>query len=102
MARAQKKKGDGETMTMTMRRISVLLVAVVMAMMLTVGTALADSGDNHKVCHVRNNAKDVTHSGLTKKQANRELNRHPKDYRGACHNNGGGGFNIGKVAAGPF
>ena len=89
-------------MTMTMRRISVLLVAVVMAMMLTVGTALADSGSNHKVCHVRNNAKDVTHSGLTKKQANRELNRHPKDYRGKCNNNGDGFPNIAKVTSAPF
>jgi hypothetical protein len=89
---------------MTMRRVSVLLLAVVMAMMLSVGTALANQNDNYKVCHVRNGAPDVTHYGLTKKEQNRELNRHSKDYAGACKN-GNGGFkaqDIGKRAAGPF
>jgi hypothetical protein len=86
---------------MTMRCVSVLLVAVVMAMMLSVGTALAHQSNNHKVCHVRDNAKDVTHSGLTHKEQKRELNRHPKDYAGACKG-GGGAPNLGKIAAGPF
>jgi hypothetical protein len=87
-------EGDGETMTM--RRISVLLVGVLVAMMLTMGTALAHSG-NHTVCHVKN-GKDETLRGLTHKQANRHINNHPKDYRGACDDGGGGGgVNIGKV-----
>jgi len=86
---------------MTMRRISVLLVAVVMTMMLSVGTALAHQSGNHKVCHVVKNGKDVTHSGLTHKQQQRELNRHHRDYAGKCRG-GGGGVNVGKVAAGPF
>ena len=68
---------------MTMRRISVLLVAVVMAMMLSMGSALAHSG-THKVCH-RGDTLYLTH-----KQANRHINNHPNDYRGKCDNNGGG------------
>ena len=89
---------------MSMRRISVLLVAVLVAMLMSVGSALAAQNNNYKVCHVRNGAPDVTHSGLTWKERNRELNRHPKDYAGECKG-GGGGFNaakIGKIAAGPF
>jgi hypothetical protein len=87
---------------MTMRRISVLLVAVVMMMMLSLGTALAHKSGNHKVCDVRK-GNDVTLSGYTHKQQQRYLNNHPKDYAGKC--GGGGGFNggkIGKIAAGPF
>jgi hypothetical protein len=73
-------------------------------MMLSVGTALANQNDNYKVCHVRKGAPDVTHSGLTKKEQNRELNRHPKDYAGACKS-GNGGFksqDIGKITARQF
>jgi hypothetical protein len=95
-------EGDGDTMTM--RRVSVLLVAVVLTMMLSVGTALANQNDNYKVCHVRNGAPDVTHYGLTKKEQNRELNRHSKDYAGACKN-GNGGFksqDIGRITAAQF
>ena len=92
MARAQKKKKeDGETMTM--RRISVLLVALVMAMMLSMGSALAHTSSNHKVCH-RGNTLYLSH-----KQANRHIDNHPNDSRGKCHK---GGVNVGKVAAGPF
>ena len=71
---------------MTMRRISVLLVAVVMAMMLSMGTALAHKSDNHKVCH-----RGDTISGLTHKQQQRHLNNHPRDYAGKCDRDGGGG-----------
>jgi len=92
LARAQKKKEEGETMTM--RRVSVLLVAVVMAMMLSVGTALAHKSDNHKVCF-----KGDTISGFTHKQQQRFLDRHPKADPGKCDNNRGGGVNIGKVTA---
>ena len=89
---------------MTMRRVSVLLVAVVLTMMLSVGTALANQNDNYKVCHVVNGGPDKTHYGLTKNEQNRELKHHPKDYAGACKS-GKGGFkaqDIGKRAAGPF
>jgi hypothetical protein len=89
---------------MTMRRVSVLLVAVVLTMMLSMGTALANQNDNYKVCHVVKGGPDKTHYGLTKKEQNRELNRHSKDYAGACER-GNGGFkaqDIGKRAAGPF
>jgi hypothetical protein len=89
---------------MTMRRVSVLLVAVVLTMMLSVGSALAHQSNNHKVCDVRK-GNDVTRSGYTHKQQQRYLNNHPKDYAGKCDNNRGGGFNagkIGKIAAGPF
>ena len=82
MGPGRQKKEDGETMTM--RRISVLLVAVVMAMMLSMGSALAHNSGNHKVCH-RGNTLYLTH-----KQANRHINNHPNDYRGKCDNNGGG------------
>ena len=80
-----------------------LLVAVVMTMMLSVGTALANQNDNYKVCHVVK-GPNKTHYNLTKKEQNQELNRHSKDYAGACKN-GNGGFkaqDIGKRAAGPF
>ena len=70
---------------MTMRRISLLLVAVVMTMMLSVGTALAHTSDNHKVCH-----RGDTISGLTHKQQQRHLNRHENDYKGKCDNDRGG------------
>ena len=86
---------------MTMRRISLLLVGVVVAVMLSMGTALAHSSNNHTVCHVRSGAKDVTHYNLTHREAIRELNRHPKDYWGECKR-GGHGFDIGRTAAGPF
>jgi hypothetical protein len=56
---------------MTMRRISVLLVAVVMAMMLSMGSALAHKSSNHKVCH-RGNTLHLTH-----KQANRHITTTP-------------------------
>jgi hypothetical protein len=82
---------------MTMRRISVLLVAVVMMMMLSLGTALAHKSDNHKVCDVRKNAKDVTLSGYTHKQQQRYLNNHPKDYAGKCDDNRGGGPNTARL-----
>jgi hypothetical protein len=80
---------------MTMRRISVLLVAVVLTMMLSVGSALAHKSGNHKVCH-----RGHTISGLTHKQQQRHLNRHDNDYKGKCHNRGG--VNIAKVTAAPF
>ena len=89
---------------MTMRRVSVLLLAVVLTMMLSVGTALANQNDNYKVCHVVKDGPDKTHYNLTKKEQNRELNRHSKDYAGACKN-GNGGFksqDIAKFARGPF
>ena len=87
---------------MTMRRISVLLVAVVMTMMLSVGTALAHKSDNHKVCF-----KGDTISGFTHKQQQRFLNNHPKADPGKCNNNNnnnnGGGFpNIARITTAPF
>jgi ABC-type sugar transport system substrate-binding protein len=88
---------------MTMRRVSVLLLAVVLTMMLSVGTALANQNDNYKVCHVVK-GPDKTHYNLTKNEQNRELNRHPKDYAGACKN-GNGGFksqDIGRITASKF
>jgi hypothetical protein len=91
LARAQKKE-EGETMTM--RRVSVLLVAVVMAMMLSMGSAWAHQSDNHKVCF-----KGDTISGFTHKQQQRFLDRHPKADPGKCDNNRGGGVNIGKVTS---
>jgi hypothetical protein len=87
---------------MTMRRISVLLVAVVMMMMLSLGTALAHKSGNHKVCDVRKNAKDVTLSGYTHKQQQRYLNNHPKDYAGACDNNRDGGPNTARLTTAPW
>jgi hypothetical protein len=87
---------------MTMRRISVLLVAVVMMMMLSLGTALAHKSGNHKVCDVRKNAKDVTLSGYTHKQQQRYLNNHPKDYAGKCDNNRGGGPNVARLTSAPW
>ena len=89
---------------MTMRRISLLLVGVVVAVMLSMGTALAHSSNNHKLCHVVKNGKDFTKTGLSHKEWKRELNRHHRDYAGKCEN-GNGGFkaqDIGKIAAGPF
>jgi hypothetical protein len=74
---------------MTMRRISVLLLAVVLAMMLSVGTALAHQSDNHKVCF-----KGDTISGFTHKQQQRFLDRHPKADPGKCDNDGGGGGSL--------
>ena len=66
-----------------LRRISVLLAAVVMAMVLTMGTALAHGGNRHTVCHVKR-GDDVTLRNLTHSRANWHINNHAKDYRGAC------------------
>ena len=85
--------------TMTMRRISVLLVGVVVAVMMSMGTALAHSG-KHTICDVRN-GKDVTLYNLSHKKAQKRVNN-TNDYWGKCEK-GGGGFkssDIGKVAAG--
>ena len=65
------------------RRISVLLVAVAMAVLLTMGTALAHGGKRHTVCHVKK-GPDVTLRGLTHKQAQWHINNHPNDYWGRC------------------
>ena len=72
--------------TMTLRRISVLLGAVVLAMMLSMGTALAD-----QVC-----LRDHTISGFSDNGQDRFLNRHPNADPGAC-DGGGGGPNIPRV-----
>ena len=89
---------------MTMRRVSVLLVAVVLTMMLSVGSALAHQSNNHKVCDVREGKKDVTLTGFTHKEQQRYLDKRSnrEDYAGACQN-GNGGFksqDIAKIAAG--
>jgi len=85
---------------MTMKRISLLLVGVVVAVMLSMGTALAHSKNNHKLCHVKR-GHDITKTGLSHNEWRKELNRHHRDYAGKCEG-GGGGANIGKLAAGPF
>jgi len=87
---------------MTMRRISLLLVGVVVAVMLSMGTALAHSSNNHKVCF-----KGHTISGFTHKQQQRFLNNHPKADPGKCNNNNnnnnGGDFpNIARITTAPF
>jgi len=82
---------------MTMRRISLLLVGVVVAVMLSMGTALAHQSNNHKVCDVRNNAKDVTLTGFTHKQQQNYLDKrkNSEDYAGECVKHGG--KNIGQL-----
>jgi hypothetical protein len=79
----QDEEGEGETMAL--RRISVLLGAVVLAMMLSMGTALAD-----QVC-----LKGDTISGFSDNGQDRFLNRHPNADPGAC--GGGGGANIPRI-----
>jgi hypothetical protein len=91
---------------MTMTRVSVLLLAVVMAMMLSVGTALANQNDNYKVCHVREGKPDVTLTGFTHKEQQNYLDKRKnrEDYAGACKN-GNGGFkaqDIGRITASQF
>jgi len=66
---------------MTLRRISVLLGAVVLAMMLSMGTALAD-----QVC-----LNGDTISGFSDNGQDRFLNNHPRADAGACDGGGGGG-----------
>jgi len=90
---------------MTMRRISVLLVAVMMMLTMAMGTALAHKSNNHKVCDVRKNARDVTLTGFTHKEQQRYLRNHPRDYAGKCDRNDGGkniGQRIAKFTVAPF
>ena len=83
---------------MTMRRISVLLMAVVLAMMLSMGSALAHQSNNHKVCY-----KGDTIGGFTHYQQQRFLDRHEKADPGECDNNGGGGgLNIARITMAPW
>ena len=81
---------------MSMRRVSVLLVAVVMTMMLSMGSAWAHQSDNHKVCY-----KGDTIGGFTHKQQQRFLDRHPKADPGKCDNDRGG-VNIAKLTTAPW
>jgi hypothetical protein len=91
---------------MTMRRVSVLLLAVVLTMMLSVGSALAHQSNNHRVCDVRDGKPDVTLTGFTHKEQQNYLDKRKnrEDYAGACQN-GKGGFkaqDIGKITARQF
>ena len=74
---------------MTMRRISVLLVAVVMAMMLSMGPAFARGGHNYTICHNGN-----TWYNLSYKQAKWHVRHHSNDYWGKCHKRGA---NVGQI-----
>ena len=84
---------------MTMRRISVLLGAVVLAMMLSMGSALAHK-THWKVCDVRN-GEDVTLIYHNFKDAKKRVNN-TNDYWGECENGGSGNFwqNIARITAG--
>ncbi len=76
---------------MTMRRVSVLLVAVVMLLTMTVGTALATHKDNRKSACLRGE----TYTFSTHKKQQRFLNNHPRATAGKCHH----GKNIGQFIA---
>ena len=62
-----------------------LLVAVVVAVVLTMGTALAHGGKRHTVCHVKR-GDDTTLRHLTHKKAKWHVKHHNKDYWGKCDN----------------
>jgi hypothetical protein len=85
------------------RRVLVLFVAAVMAVMMSMGTALAShsggagggagggqggAGGGAGGHHVKNNKVYVCHKGhtllVTKKERNWHLNNHWRDYSGPC------------------